>query len=109
MKKTIYILVLIFILLSGCNSKTHGSYAAILIFNNEQYLSEGYTDADKYTIDKKMGTVSNKVKAEVMPTSNFWSNYLEKGTVLFSSKEDASVILVKRNDQIEVFRPMSSD
>lgn len=109
MRKTFYILVLFIILLSGCNSTTNGSYAAILIFNNEEFLSEGYAEADKYTIDNKIGTVSNKVKPEVMPTSNLWSNYLEKGTVLYSSKEDKSVILVNRNEQIEVFRKNSSN
>ncbi|WP_099363726.1 hypothetical protein [Fredinandcohnia onubensis] len=107
MNKLLHLLVFA-ILISRCNTNG-GSYKAILIYNNDKFILKGYDDKNEYTIDKQIGIVANKVKPNVMPSIHLRSNYLDKGTELFSSKEDKSVILVKRNDQIEVFLKEPSD
>nr|WP_304217253.1 hypothetical protein [Fredinandcohnia onubensis] len=107
MNKLLYLLLFV-ILISGCNTN-RGSYQAILIYNNDRFILKGYDDKNEYTIDKHIGIVANKVNPNVMPSIHLRSNYLDKGTELFSSKEDNSVILAKRNDQTEVFLKESSD
>jgi hypothetical protein len=107
MNRFFYILVFI-IFVSGCNS-SEGTYQGILIYNNEKFILRGNVEDKEYTMDKRIGIVANKAKHNVMPTHNLWSNYLDKGTELFSSKEDQSIILAKHGEEIEVFRKENSD
>ncbi|MCF6137777.1 hypothetical protein [Pseudalkalibacillus berkeleyi] len=110
LKVSPYLCILVFVsIISGCNTISNGSYSAILIYNNEEFNSRGYVEENKYTIGKEIGIVSKKVKPKEMPTHNLWSNYLEKGTVLYRSNEDKSVILVKHDDQIEIFKKATGD
>lgn len=101
MKKFVYLFVLILIV-TGCNTSNE-SYQGLLVYQGDTFVLQGDDLNNEYTIDKRIGTIERKVKPSVMPQENLWSNYLEKGTELFRSKEDRSVILVKRNEQIEVF------
>ncbi|MER2107466.1 MAG: hypothetical protein ABS949_11055 [Solibacillus sp.] len=102
MNKISYLCMLV-ILISGCNT-SQDSYQGVLNYHNERFILQGHDEQGEYTVDEPIGTVTNRVKPSVTPSNHLWSNYLDKGTELFSSKEDQSVILVKHNEQIEVLQ-----
>ncbi|WP_035318963.1 membrane lipoprotein lipid attachment site-containing protein [Metabacillus indicus] len=101
--KKILLAACICIVLAGCSKQeSKQSYVALLMADGKDYHAEGLSE--EYSLGKELGTISNKVDANVKPSQNFWSNYLDKGTVLYRAKEEESVILVKKGEKIEVFR-----
>lgn len=107
MQRFLTIMILAFFL-AACNT-TESSYQGILMVNEEKFILQGYAEENEYTLDGQIGTVSNTVPADQMPRGHLWSNQLKKGTVLYSSKKDASIVLAKQNDGIQVFKKESSD
>ncbi|MEK3805485.1 membrane lipoprotein lipid attachment site-containing protein [Bacillus sp. FSL H8-0547] len=93
----------IYTVLAGCSQQENNqSYAALLMADGKDYYAEGLSE--QYSLGIELGTISNKLDASVKPSQNFWSNYLDKGTVLYRAKEKEDVILVKKGEKIEVFK-----
>jgi len=95
------LLTLIFmagIALVGCSNSTEHSYAAILLVNGKEYIWQGDMESNEFTIDDKIGEVKKSVDAKVYPTDDFSSNFLKVGEEIYTSNEEAKVIIVKRED-----------
>ncbi|SMF90785.1 hypothetical protein SAMN05661091_5232 [Paenibacillus uliginis N3/975] len=87
------------IVLTGCrNSSSEACYAGILIVDDKEYLWEGDLDINEFTMSEKIGEVQHKVVAAEYPRENFSSNIVEVGAEIYSSKEDGTVVIVKRED-----------
>lgn len=98
-------MLLILLLLSGCipdGGGTKGSFAASLFYYKEYVLNS--ENADHYTLGKKAGVIEHQVSPDTMPSYHLWSNNLEKGTIIYKAKEDDSVLLVKTNKVIAVYK-----
>jgi len=99
--KNLMLLTLIFmagIALVGCSNSTEHSYAAILLVNGKEYIWQGDMESNEFTIDDKIGEVKKSVDAKVYPTDDFSSNFLKVGEEIYTSNEEAKVIIVKRED-----------
>ncbi|WP_419883951.1 hypothetical protein ACN6MY_10965 [Peribacillus sp. B-H-3] len=104
-----YILVgfLAFILLSsGCSPRTESeSYAATMRINGNYYDAVENESQESYTIDKEIGKIEKKVPpTESRLKEDFVSNYLDEGTVIYASKEDKDVFLVKKEGVYQIFK-----
>ena len=100
-----FTILMIVIALSGCNnfdsdrySSVEVSYAAILVVNGKDYVSQGEVINEEFIADVKIGEVTQKVKKEVKPIKNFETNFYDIGDEIFSSKEDKDVLLVVTSD-----------
>ncbi|MDX5475225.1 MAG: membrane lipoprotein lipid attachment site-containing protein [Bacillaceae bacterium] len=105
MKKILTIICAI-VILSGCgnldsnrNYSLVESYAAILVVDGKDYVSQGEVLNEEFTADEKIGEVKYKVKKEVKPIKNFETNFYNIGDEIFSSKEDKDVLIVITSDR----------
>lgn len=86
-------------LLTGCgNSSSEACYAGILIVNDQEYLWSGDEENNKFTAGEKLGEVQKKVEPDVLPKESFSSNILAVGEEIYSSNEDNTILIVKRED-----------
>ncbi|MDC3418392.1 hypothetical protein [Aquibacillus salsiterrae] len=86
----------VLVVLYGCNGSGEGSYAGILMIDGIDYTWQGDIENKEFTIANKIGEVEKTVDKEIIPKTNFSSNMLEVGAEIFTSNEDAGVIIVKR-------------
>uniref|UniRef100_UPI003F499A3F hypothetical protein n=1 Tax=Niallia taxi TaxID=2499688 RepID=UPI003F499A3F len=96
--------IIFLILLSGCAEQNSSSVASVINYNDELYIAAPKLDSNNYSIDKELGTIQDTVSpTDTKPQKNFSSNYYKKGTVIYSSKEDEDIILVKENDEVILY------
>lgn len=100
-----FFFTIIVLVLSGCNnldsdrySSVEVSYAAILVVDGKEYVSQGKVLNEEYTADVKIGEVQHKVKKEIKPIKNFETNFFDIGDEIFSSIEDEDVLIVMTSD-----------
>lgn len=114
MKHYFIYLFLLLMITSGCSSSAQdanektteeGSYEALLNIEGEIYYSYGYDEKEKYTVLEEVGEVKKTlVGEEIMPEEHLTSNYLEKGTQIFSTKEDPEIFLVEDQGKYDVLK-----
>lgn len=98
-------LLLISIVLFGCSPSSTGIYQGILSLNEKRYILQGELKNDELTIGEKIGEVQKNVQPQVMPTEHLSSNYLEVGEEIYSSNEDQTTLIVKRESgQLEIMK-----
>lgn len=101
-------------IVSGCssavqetNSRTveEVSYEGLLNMEGEIYYSYGYDEEEKYTVLEEVGEVKKTLGGEeIIPKEHLTSNFLEKGTKIFSVKEDPEILLIKDQDKYDVLK-----
>ncbi|MFD1864529.1 hypothetical protein [Planococcus chinensis] len=92
--KKIYLTLLLSLLLGSCSQETSsGSYAMILVVNGTEYNGTEAQLAD-YQAGKVIGKVTEEVAPDVLPSNN-QSNFFEKGTVIFSVKNETEFVIVE--------------
>lgn len=75
-----------------------------MMINGDYYDAVGIQSLD-YTLDKEIGEIDKNVPPEeALLKEDFVSNYLKEGTLIYSSKEDESVLLAKTEDGIQAFK-----
>ncbi|WP_026581267.1 membrane lipoprotein lipid attachment site-containing protein [Bacillus sp. J33] len=93
MKKTL-IIIFIVMLLTACSQSTSGrSYAMIVVVNNIEYNGTEENVSD-YKIEKTIGTIIGQVDAGQFPSNN-QSNFFEKGSVIYSVKNETDFIIIE--------------
>lgn len=104
--KSILAIFFTFMFLSGCSSTTgSGSYAATMKINGYYYDSAVNEGKETYTIDKEIGKIKKRVDPEDYHLiKDFTSNYLDKGTPIYSSKEDKDVLMANTKDGVQAFK-----
>jgi hypothetical protein len=95
MKKVLFFLCVLFVI-TACNRQHEEIYQAILIHGNERYILSG--TEEEADLARKIGVVERTVKPHIQPEYNLWSNYLEKGTEVYASKDTETVIYAKDKD-----------
>ncbi|TDL31502.1 hypothetical protein E2R51_14165 [Jeotgalibacillus sp. S-D1] len=92
MKKMLFLFIVIF--LTACNqANTSGSYAMIVVVNDNEYNGTE-KDINDYELKDEIGKVTKKVSADVFP-NNYQSNFFEKGSIIYSVKSDMKFIVVE--------------
>jgi hypothetical protein len=103
------LLMLCVIFLVSCDQEStddgekSGSYAAIVVINGKEYNginTKSDKDKDKEQ-GEKIGTITNKTKADVMPKESE-SNYYEVGSEIYAVKGTDKYIIVKTKDNKEM-------
>lgn len=86
-------------LLTGCGkSSSEACYAGVLTIDDQEYLLSGDVDNKDFTAGEKLGEVQKKVDPDVFPKESFSSNILEIGEEIYFSKEDSTILIVKREN-----------
>lgn len=80
-------LILVIIAFTGCDRGTDSSYAGILIVDEKEYICHGKVENNEYTIGERLGEIQRKVDADMLPISDFSSNFLETGEEVYTSME----------------------
>jgi hypothetical protein len=92
MKKVLFFLCVLFVI-TACNRQHEEIYQAILIHGNERYILSG--TEEEANLARKIGVIERTVKPHIMPEYNLWSNYLEKGTEVYASKDTERSFMLK--------------
>ncbi|WIM38626.1 hypothetical protein PO903_18530 [Paenibacillus sp. PK4536] len=92
--------------LIGCNANTESTacYAAIINYNNQQYLGGQSVDIKQYTNIQPVGEIVQRVDAEVYPSVHLMSNAVDKGTKVFETS-DHNLLIKQLNGEYQLFFP----
>lgn len=90
--------------LVGCNTSTDhtNSYAAIINYNNQQYIGGQSVDTKQYTDIKPVGEIVQRVDAEVYPPAHLMSNAVDKGTEVLETL-DHHLLIKQLNGEYQLF------
>lgn len=80
------IIAMFSLLLAGCRSEV-SCYAALLVYEGEEYLGADRLSVSDYPDVVPVGEVEKRVNAEKMPTADNSSNVLEEGTPIYRLDE----------------------
>ncbi|MCQ4087477.1 hypothetical protein [Saccharibacillus sp. JS10] len=82
------LLIFLGIILAACTqaNPSESSYAAVIRYENEQYIGQEAVKFDRKSLSK-VGEISERVNADTSPTANLSSNALDKGTEVFQDAE----------------------
>lgn len=81
------------LLLAGCRSED-SSYAALLVYEGEEYLGAGRLPVSDYSDVVPVGEVEKRVKPETMPSADNVSNALDEGTPIYRLDEQTLLVQV---------------
>lgn len=92
--------------LIGCNANTESTacYAAIINYNNQQYLGGQSVDIKQYPNIQPVGKIVQRVDAEVYPPAHLMSNAVDKGTEVFETP-DHTLLIKQLNGEYQLFLP----
>lgn len=92
--------------LIGCNANTESTacYAAIINYNDQQYLGGQSVDIKQYTNIQPVGEIAQRVDAEVYPSAHLMSNAVDKGTKVFETS-DHNLLIKQLNGEYQLFFP----
>ncbi|WP_137221471.1 hypothetical protein [Paenibacillus sp. CFBP13512] len=95
--------------LIGCSAHLDqtNSYAAIINYNNQQYLGGQSVDIKQYTNIQSVGEIVQRVDAEVYPSAHLMSNAVDKGTKVFETS-DHNLLIKQLNGEYQLFCPDDS-
>ncbi|WP_306978775.1 hypothetical protein [Alkalicoccobacillus murimartini] len=87
------------------NNQHETDYQPYLNINGKTYISLYSNDESVFTKDLLIGEVLRNVPIDENTDDDFSSNYLEKGTEIYSVKENLDAYLVEdaTNDQIRIY------
>ncbi|WP_028594354.1 hypothetical protein [Paenibacillus assamensis] len=71
----------------GCSGESR-TYASILIYNNQEYIGDNLVAKSQYPNVNQVGSVSKMVRTNQLPTKEFSSNQLSKGTKIYQVDEN---------------------
>lgn len=92
--------------LIGCSDSPHhtNSYAAIINYNNQQYLGGQSVDIKQYTYIQPVGKIVQRVDAEFYPPEHLMSNAVDKDTEVFKTP-DHTLLIKQLNGEYQLFLP----
>lgn len=90
--------------LVGCNSNVENttSYAAIINYNDQQYIGGASVDSEQYTNIQSVGVIVQRVDAEIDPPAHLTSNAVDKGTEVFETP-DHQLLIKQWNGEYQLF------
>jgi len=111
MKKYFFGLILLLLLLSGCNKTEEVSYELCGYGNMVSFDGVGYVqidpDQEKYRLGKKVGVIQEKIEDTLHPINHLTSNFLTEGSALYISDENKNQMIAKENGKYFLFEKIS--
>jgi len=91
--------------LVGCNTNGEhtNSYAAIINYNDQQYIGGQSVDMKQYTDIQPVGEIVQRVEAGMYPPEHLMSNAVDKGTPVFQTA-DHHLLIQQLNGEYQLFR-----
>lgn len=96
--------------LVGCNANGEhtNSYAAIINYNDQQYIGAQSVDIQQYPDIQPVGEIVERVDAEMYPPEHLMSNAVDKGTPVFQTA-DHHLLIQQLNGEYQLFRQTDTE
>lgn len=94
-------IVAVLIILSGCSTSPENdvsqSYEPMVNVDGIIYTSNSLTKQENYTVGNVLGKIEKRVSSSEIQKENLTSNYHDKGTVIYTVKEDNEIVLIEQS------------
>lgn len=99
--KRLIVLLLCVCVLSACGEKKPASYELcgygdMMVVNDKEYVKVSIEK--KLTLEKKIGSIKEKIETKYHPVKDFTANTLAEGTPIYSVKDHKDYLIAQTKD-----------